>query len=87
MAYRAKSIASVDHKAQNRPQSKALKALKRSGLMERLDALAADMTEHVAREMCVDTARARRLARRWILEAVSEAVYMDTGDVIFIEND
>lgn len=87
MAYRAKSLAFNDAPAQGKVQRRALKALKRSKLMERLDDLTADMTAHVAKEMCIDNARARRIARRWVLEAVAESVYMSAGDVVFIENE
>lgn len=87
MAYRAKSIASLDHPAQSKPQHKALKILKRSGLMKQLDELIAKTTPRIAQEMGVMPAQARRMAQRWILEGVCEYIYMSTGDVIFIEND
>ncbi len=84
MAFLAKSIESTQHPAQHRVQNKALKALKRSGLEARLDALADDLTPYVAQQMCTDTAAARKQAKRWIVEAVAEMVAAGTYDVLFI---
>jgi hypothetical protein len=87
MAYRAKSLVTTEHPAQNKVQRKAAKALKRSKLMERLADLENDLTPFVADQMGVDTQAARKQAKRWLLEAIAEYVYMSAGDVIFLTND
>jgi post-segregation antitoxin (ccd killing protein) len=86
MAFRAHSLCTVEHPAQNRVQRKAAKALKRSKLMERLTDLENDLTPFVAAQTGMDTQAARKQAKRWLLEAVAEYVYMSAGDVVFIEN-
>lgn len=72
------------HPAQVKVHHKAAKALKRSKLQARLDDLINDMTPYVAAQTGLDTDKAKKQARRWVLECVAELVAMPLGDVIFL---
>lgn len=84
MPYLAKSISGVQHQAQHKVQRKALKALKRSKLAERIEDISHDLTPYVAAETGLDTGAAKKQARRWIIEAIAEKVAMGTYELVFI---
>lgn len=86
MAYRAKSINTIDHPAQNRIQHKAIKQIVEGQKLERrINELTDLMTPHVQAQMGLDERAARKQAKRWIVEAVADMVASYAGyDTLFI---
>lgn len=83
--YRAKSLITPEHPSQNRIQRRTQRLVKALSLHEEIEALADEMIPDVLPYTGGDEAKARKQARQWAFESVSELLAAHISeDVIFI---
>ncbi len=85
MAWRAKSLITPEHPSQNKLQRRTQKLVKALSLYDRIEALADEMIPDVLPYTDGDEAKARKQARQWAFESVSELLAAHISEeVVFI---